>query len=322
VAVGQDKPIAVEAGIGTRFVDALKRFFDGDIWYSFTRSPVVIVSAVITLFFVVSAAFAPLVAPHDPFDLASIDLLDSFIPPIWSAEGDPRFLLGTDDQGRGILSTIIYGSRISLGVGFASVLFAMTLGIALGLISGYFGGTVDAVIMRIADVQLTFPAILIALLIDGLARAVLPRDFHSEVWFYVLVLAIGLSFWVQYARTVRGSAMVERNKEYVQAARVIGIPPVLIMIRHVLPNVMGPVLVIATINLAIAVITEATLSFLGVGVPLTSPSLGTLIRVGNDFLFSGEWWITIFPGAALAILVLAVNLLGDWLRDALNPKLR
>lgn len=322
MAVGQDKPIAVEAGIGTRFVDALKRFFDGDIWYSFTRSPVVIVSAVITLFFVVSAAFAPLVAPHDPFDLASIDLLDSFIPPIWSAEGDPRFLLGTDDQGRGILSTIIYGSRISLGVGFASVLFAMTLGIALGLISGYFGGTVDAVIMRIADVQLTFPAILIALLIDGLARAVLPRDFHSEVWFYVLVLAIGLSFWVQYARTVRGSAMVERNKEYVQAARVIGIPPVLIMIRHVLPNVMGPVLVIATINLAIAVITEATLSFLGVGVPLTSPSLGTLIRVGNDFLFSGEWWITIFPGAALAILVLAVNLLGDWLRDALNPKLR
>ncbi|HIC80891.1 MAG TPA: ABC transporter permease [Kiloniellaceae bacterium] len=308
--------------MGTRFVDALKRFFDGDIWYSFTRSPVVIVSAVITLFFVVSAAFAPLVAPHDPFDLASIDLLDSFIPPIWSAEGDPRFLLGTDDQGRGILSTIIYGSRISLGVGFASVLFAMTLGIALGLISGYFGGTVDAVIMRIADVQLTFPAILIALLIDGLARAVLPRDFHSEVWFYVLVLAIGLSFWVQYARTVRGSAMVERNKEYVQAARVIGIPPVLIMIRHVLPNVMGPVLVIATINLAIAVITEATLSFLGVGVPLTSPSLGTLIRVGNDFLFSGEWWITIFPGAALAILVLAVNLLGDWLRDALNPKLR
>jgi len=322
VAVGQDKPIAVEAGVGTRFVDALKRFFDGDIWYSFTCSPVVMVSAAITLLFVVSAAFAPLVAPHDPFDLASIDLLDSFIPPVWSAEGDPRFLLGTDDQGRGILSTIIYGSRISLGVGFASVLFAMVLGITLGLVSGYFGGTVDAIIMRIADVQLTFPAILIALLIDGLARAVLPRDFHSEVWFYVLVLAIGLSFWVQYARTVRGSAMVERNKEYVQAARVIGIPPVLIMIRHVLPNVMGPVLVIATINLAIAVITEATLSFLGVGVPLTSPSLGTLIRVGNDFLFSGEWWITIFPGAALAILVLAVNLLGDWLRDALNPKLR
>ncbi len=322
MAVSEDKQAVVEPGTGARLADAVRRFFDGDIWYSFTRSPVIIVSAVITLLFVGAAAFAPLVAPHDPFDLASIDLLDSFIPPIWQADGDPRFLLGTDDQGRGILSTIIYGSRISLGVGFASVLFAMVLGIALGLVSGYFGGTVDAIIMRIADVQLTFPAILIALLIDGLARAVLPRDFHSEVWFYVLVLAIGLSFWVQYARTVRGSAMVERNKEYVQAARVIGIPPVLIMLRHVLPNVMGPVLVIATINLAIAVITEATLSFLGVGVPLTSPSLGTLIRVGNDFLFSGEWWITIFPGAALAILVLAVNLLGDWLRDALNPKLR
>ncbi|NIA70158.1 ABC transporter permease [Pelagibius litoralis] len=303
-------------------VDVTRRFFDSDLWYSFTRSPVIIVSAFVTLLFVGSAVFAPLVAPNDPFDLASIDLLDSFIPPIWQDGGDSRFLLGTDDQGRGIFSTIIYGSRISLGVGFASVLFAMVLGISLGLISGYFGGAVDAVIMRAADVQLTFPAILIALLIDGLARAVLPRDFHSEVWFYVLVLAIGLSFWVQYARTVRGSAMVERNKEYVQAARVIGIPPVLIMLRHVLPNVMGPVLVIATINLAIAVITEATLSFLGVGVPLTSPSLGTLIRVGNDFLFSGEWWITIFPGLALAVLVLAVNLLGDWLRDALNPKLR
>lgn len=322
MAVNQEKPLAAGPGLGERIVDVTKRFFDSDIWYSFTRSPVIIVSAVITLIFVGASAFAPLVAPNNPFDLTTIDLLDSFIPPIWQDGGDARFLLGTDDQGRGILSTIIYGSRISLGVGFASVLFAMVLGISLGLISGYFGGTIDAIIMRAADVQLTFPAILIALLIDGLARAVLPRDFHSEVWFYVLVLAIGLSFWVQYARTVRGSAMVERNKEYVQAARVIGIPPILIMLRHVLPNVMGPVLVIATINLAIAVITEATLSFLGVGVPLTSPSLGTLIRVGNDFLFSGEWWITIFPGVALAVLVLAVNLLGDWLRDALNPKLR
>ncbi|MCG8358657.1 MAG: ABC transporter permease, partial [Kiloniellales bacterium] len=219
-------------------------------------------------------------------------------------------------------SAIMYGSRISLGVGFASVLFAMVLGIGLGLISGYVGGTTDAVIMRIADVQLSFPAILIALLIDGVARGVLPRDLHDEIWFYVLVFAIGISGWVQYARTVRGSTLVEKGKEYVQAARVIGIAPAVIMLRHVLPNVMGPVLVIATIHLAIAIITEATLSFLGVGVPATSPSLGTLIRVGNDFLFSGEWWITIFPGAALAILVLAVNLLGDWLRDALNPKLR
>jgi peptide/nickel transport system permease protein len=320
VAAGAES--GVTGSLGARLADGVYRFFDSDLWHSFTRSPVAVVSAAVTVLFVACTLFAPLVAPHNPFDLASIDLLDSFIPPVWQDGGDPRFLLGTDDQGRDIFSTIIYGARISLGVSFAAVLFAMALGISLGLLSGYLGGTVDAVIMRIADVQLTFPAILIALLIDGLSRSVLPRDLHSDIWFYVLVLAIGLSFWVQYARTVRGSVMVERNKEYVQAARVIGIPPLLIMVRHVLPNVMGPVLVIATINLAIAVITEATLSFLGVGVPLTSPSLGTLVRVGQDFLFSGEWWITIFPGVALAILVLAVNLLGDWLRDALNPKLR
>ena len=306
----------------SRFGETLARFFDGDLWYSFKRSPITILAAVVTVLLIGSALLAPWVAPHNPFDLASIDLLDSFIPPVWIEGGDWRFLLGTDDQGRGILSTIIYGARISLGVGFAAVLFAMVLGIGLGLFSGYVGGAVDAVIMRIADVQLSFPAILIALLIDGVARGVLPRDLHGDVWFPVLVFAIGISGWVQYARTVRGSTLVEKNKEYVQAARVIGISPFLIMLRHVLPNVMGPVLVIATIHLAIAVITEATLSFLGVGVPLTSPSLGTLIRVGNDFLFSGSWWITIFPGAVLAILVLAVNLLGDWLRDALNPKLR
>ena len=306
----------------SRFGEGLARFFDGDVWYSFKRSPITILAAVVTVLLIGSALLAPWVAPHNPFDLATVDLLDSFIPPIWIVGGDWRFLLGTDDQGRGILSTIIYGARISLGVGFAAVLFAMVLGIGLGLFSGYVGGAVDAVIMRIADVQLSFPAILIALLIDGVARGVLPRDLHGDVWFPVLVFAIGISGWVQYARTVRGSTLVEKNKEYVQAARVIGISPLLIMLRHVLPNVMGPVLVIATIHLAIAVITEATLSFLGVGVPLTSPSLGTLIRVGNDFLFSGSWWITIFPGAVLAILVLAVNLLGDWLRDALNPKLR
>ena len=303
-------------------IDNLRRFFDGDIWYSFKRSPVTMVAATVTFIFLAGALFAPWIAPHNPFDLASVDLLDGFIPPIWSADGDARFLLGTDDQGRDVLSTIMYGSRISLGVGFASVVFAMVVGIGLGLFSGYVGGPVDAFIMRIADVQLSFPAILIALLIDGVARSVLPRELHDELWFYVLVFAIGISGWVQYARTVRGSTLVEKNKEYVQAARVIGVPPILIMLRHVLPNVMGPVLVIATIHLAIAIITEATLSFLGVGVPPTSPSLGTLIRVGNDFLFSGEWWITIFPGIALAALVLAVNLLGDWLRDALNPKLR
>ncbi len=295
---------------------------DSDLFYSFTRSPITVAAALITVIFIGSAAFAPLVAPHQPFDLATIDLMDAFIPPVWEAEGDSRFLLGTDDQGRDVLSTIIYGGRISLGVGFASVIFAMIVGVGLGLVSGYVGGVTDAIIMRIADIQLSFPAILLALLIDGVARGILPREMHNELAVYVLVFAIGISGWVQYARTVRGSTLVEKNKDYVLAARVIGVRPVLIMFRHVLPNTMGPVLVIATIHLAVAVVTEATLSFLGVGVPPTSPSLGTLIRVGNDFLFSGEWWMTIFPGLALAILVLAVNLLGDWLRDALNPKLR
>ena len=300
----------------------LARALDSDIWYSFTRSPVVVFSALMTVAFFAAAVFAPFVSPYDPFDLASIDLLDSSLPPVWLEEGDSRFLLGTDDQGRDILSTIIYGARISLLVGVSSVIFSMVLGIGLGLISGYVGGRTDAIIMRIADVQLSFPSILIALLIDGVARSLLPREMHHDMAIYVLIFAIGVSGWVQYARTVRGSTLVEKNKEYVQAARVIGIGPAVILWRHVLPNVMGPVLVIATIHLAIAIITEATLSFLGVGVPPTTPSLGTLIRVGNDFLFSGEWWITIFPGIALVLLVLAINLLGDWLRDALNPKLR
>jgi peptide/nickel transport system permease protein len=308
--------------VGAQLVDGVRRFRDSDVFYSFKRSPVTVVAAVVTAIFMISALFAPWLAPHQPLDLATIELLDGFTPPVWQAGGDPRFLLGTDDQGRDILSTIMYGTRISLGVGFAAVAFAMVIGVGLGLVSGYLGGAIDAVIMRVADIQLSFPAILIALLIDGVARSMLPRDMHDEVAIYVLVFAIGISGWVQYARTVRGSTMVEKNKEYVQAARVMGIPPALIMLRHVLPNVMGPVLVIGTIHLAVAIITEATLSFLGVGVPPTSPSLGTLIRIGNDFLFSGEWWITFFPGLALVLLVLAVNLLGDWLRDALNPKLR
>ncbi|GAF92282.1 unnamed protein product, partial [marine sediment metagenome] len=268
------------------------------------------------------ALFAPLISPQNPFDLAGLDLMDGLTPPAWEDGGQARFPLGTDDQGRDLLSAILYGSRLSLTVGFASVAFAAILGISLGLISGYVGGFVDTVIMRIADIQLTFPSILIALLIDGTVSAMFPSSNREDTAFWVLVLAIGLSFWVQYARTVRSSVLVEKEREYVQAAKLIGLSPVTIMLRHVLPNVLGPILVIITINLALAIITEATLSFLGVGIPVTQPSLGTLIRIGQDFLFSGEWWVTIFPGAALAILVLAVNLLGDWLRDALNPKLR
>ncbi|MCC6210127.1 MAG: ABC transporter permease [Burkholderiales bacterium] len=300
----------------------LQAIWNHDLAYSFRRSPVTVAAALLTLACVGGALLAPWIAPYNPFDAASLDLNAAFAPPAWSAQGRPGYLLGTDDQGRDLLSTILYGARISLGVGIAAVLFALFLGVTLGLLSGYFGGRLDAAIMRIADIQLSFPAILIALLVDGVARVALPASSHDEIAVPVLIFSIGVSGWVQYARTVRGSTLVEKNKEYVQAARVIGRRPLAIMLRHVLPNVMGPVLVIATIHIATAIITEATLSFLGVGVPPTRPSLGTLIRIGNEFLLSGEWWITVFPGIALVILVLSVNLLGDWLRDALNPKLR
>jgi len=300
----------------------LRRIWNHDLAWSFRRSPVTVVAAALTLLCVGAAAFSPWISPQDPFNAAALDLNAAFKPPVWIEGGDPAFLLGSDNQGRDILSTIMHGARISLGIGLAAVVFALVLGVSLGLIAGYFGGRLDAVIMRVADVQLSFPAILIALLIDGVARVALGGERHDQIVIPVLVLSIGLAGWVHYARTVRGSTMVEKEKEYVQAARVIGRGSIAIMGTHVLPNVMGPVLVLATIHIATAIITEATLSFLGVGVPATEPSLGTLIRVGNEFLYSGEWWITVFPGAALVILVLSVNLLGDWLRDALNPKLR
>lgn len=298
------------------------RFLDSDIWASFKRSKLTMVAAALTLLFLAAAIFAGVLSPQNPFNPAELDLLNSRLPPIWEAEGQAPFLLGTDEQGRDILSAILYGLRISLLVGFLGVAFSATLGIALGLIAGYFGGLADTLIMRVADVQLTFPAILIALLIDGVVKSVLGGDLDATTILAVLVFSIGLSFWVQYARTVRGSVLVEKNKDYVAAARLIGLPAPAILLKHILPNVTGPVLVIATINLALAVITEATLSFLGTGMPETMPSLGTLIRIGNNYLFSGEWWIIAFPGFALAALVLAINLLGDWLRDALNPKLR
>ncbi|WP_225767368.1 ABC transporter permease [Inquilinus sp. Marseille-Q2685] len=300
----------------------MRRLLDSDLAWRFRRSPIAILALLVTLLMLAGAVLAPLIAPQDPFDPASLDLMNSLIPPAFEAQGDPQFPLGTDDQGRDLFSAILYGTRISLFVGFAGVALAMLIGVTLGLVAGYRGGWVGAVIMRVADVQLTFPAILIALLINGIALALVGKGGGTDLQIGVIVVAIGLSYWVQYARTVRGSTLVESCKEYVQAARLIGLSDWTIMFRHVLPNVMGPVLVIATINLALAIITEATLSFLGVGVPSTSPSLGTLINIGNRFLFSGEWWITIFPGVALAVLALSVNLLGDWLRDALNPKLR
>jgi peptide/nickel transport system permease protein len=279
------------------------------------------VAAFIAFVFIFCALFAKWVAPYNPFDEASHELMDSLLPPAWSAEGSTKYLLGTDDQGRDILSALMYGTRISLVVGMASVMLSLVVGVSLGLIAGFRGGWLDAFLMRLCDVMLSFPAILVALLIAGVGRAVFPNADESLA-FGVLIISISLTGWVQYARTVRGTTLVERNKEYVQAARVTGVAPLRIMLRHVLPNVLGPVTVLATIQVATAIITEATLSFLGVGVPPTSPSLGTLIRIGNDFLFSGEWWITIFPGLTLVLIALSVNLLGDWLRDALNPRLR
>lgn len=300
----------------------LRRILDSDVFYSFYTSPVTVVAALTTLLFFVVATFAPWIAPHDTFDLSTISIMDSELPPAWLPAGDERFLLGTDDQGRDLLSAIMFGLRLSLFVGFASVLLSATVGVALGLAAGYLGGYVDDLLMRIADVQLSFPAILVALLVDGILKGMFPAHASEVVAIVVVVVSIGISTWPQYARTVRASVMVEKSMEYVQAVRVIGLPPWLIVLRHILPNVLGPVLVIATINLAIAIIIEATLSFLGVGIPPTQPSLGTLIRIGNNFLFSGFWWITLFPAIALALLVLAVNMLGDWLRDVLNPKLR
>ena len=301
----------------------IQRWWTGDVGYSFRHSPLAIAAAVVALVCVFCSVFAGWVAPHNPFDLATLELGDSRLPPAWTATGTTKYLLGTDSQGRDILSALMYGARISLIVGFASVILSATVGVSLGLLAGFRGGWIDAVLMRICDVMSSFPPILVALLIAGVGRAVFPNASQLlAMGVLILSISMGQSGWVQYARVVRGTTLVERQKEYVQAARVTGVSPLRIMLRHVLPNVLGPVMVLATIQVATAIITEATLSFLGVGVPPTSPSLGTLISVGKDFLFSGEWWITVFPGLMLVAISLSVNLLGDWLRDALNPRLR
>ncbi|WP_297723140.1 ABC transporter permease [Limnohabitans sp. Rim8] len=298
-----------------------QRWWHSDLGYSFRTSPLAIAAALIAFVCIFCSVFAAWVSPTNPFDLATLELSDARLPPAWMQGGSTKYVLGSDDQGRDILSALIYGARISLVVGVASVLVSVLVGVSMGLLAGYRGGWIDTMLMRLCDVMLSFPAILVALLIAGVGRALFPNADESLA-FGVLIISISLTGWVQYARTVRGTTMVERNKEYVQAARVTGVSSGRIMLRHVLPNVLGPVMVLATIQVATAIITEATLSFLGVGVPPTSPSLGTLIRVGNDYLFSGEWWITIFPGLMLVLIALSVNLLGDWLRDALNPRLR
>ena len=299
-----------------------QRFVDNDVLWSFIHNPGAMIAATIAVSLIIAAFAAPWIAPYNPFDPAQISLWDGKLPPAWTDGGNPHYFLGTDNQGRDMLSTILYGGRLSIVVGMASVFLGMLLGVSLGVISGYVGGSLDSVIMRIADVQLTIPGILLAILINGIGRAVLPLEMRQDFAIYVVIIAIGLTDWPQFARVARGATLVETQKEYVQSARVIGLPGWLIMMRHILPNTLRPVLVIATIGLALAVIAEATLSFLGQGIPPTTPSLGTLIRVGNEYLFSGLWWITFFPAITLVILVYSVNLLGDWMRDALNPKLR
>ena len=321
-AVAPHPPEATAQGARPAPNGWLRRALESDVFYSFRRSKLTMVAGAVTILFFLLAIFAPLLSVQNPFDPAQLQLINSRISPLWTADGQSPYLLGTDEQGRDVLSAILYGLRLSLVVGVLGMVFSGVLGVLLGLVAGYVGGKVDSLIMRIADVQLTFPAILIALLVNGVAKSVFGNRLNENSMLLVLVLSIGLSFWVQYARTVRGSVLVEKNKDYVAAAQLIGLPAPVIMLRHVLPNAMGPVLVIATINLALAVLTEATLSFLGLGMPDTMPSLGTLIRIGNNYLFAGEWWIVAFPGIALAALILSINLLGDWLRDALNPKLR
>lgn len=295
---------------------------ENEMLYLFLRSRVAQIAAIISVVMMGAAALANFIAPGNPYDLTSFDLLDSLLPPSFNEGGEARFILGTDDQGRDLLSAILYGTRLSLTIGLLSVAFASILGVTLGLMAGYLGGRFDAVVMRIADVQLSLPAILTALLIDGIARGLLPQQQHDDLMIAVLTVAIGLSLWVNFARTARASTFVEKNKEYVQATQIMGMHPIRIMFIQILPNILGPVMVILTVDLAVAILLEATLSFLGVGVPPNQPSLGTLIRIGTQYLFSGEWWIVIFPSMTLIVLIVSVNVLGDFLRDALNPKLR
>ena len=307
--------------VDNRTLNSWEKFKDSDIYFSFIKSPTAIVSSIILLIIFFCSFFVEFVTPHNPFDPASLSLMEAFTPPSWTEEGMAKFILGTDGQGRDMLSTILYGSRISLIVGFSAIIFSLILGVSLGLTAGYFGGKYEMIVMRLTDVQLTVPSILMALLVDGIARGIISREMHDEMAIYVLIFAIGISEWPQFARVSRAATLVEKNKDYVSASSIIGVSNLLIMFKHILPNIMRPVLVIGTIGLALAIIAESTLSFLGVGVPPTTPSLGTLIRLGNDFLFSGEWWITFFPAIFLVILAFSINLLGDWMRDTLNPKL-
>ncbi|WP_373848631.1 ABC transporter permease [Achromobacter insuavis] len=300
----------------------LARFFQGDLWWSLRQDPVAMGAGVVLIAVVLLALFAPWIAPQNPYDLAQLDLLNAELPPRWIAGGEAQFLLGTDTQGRDVWSAILYGSRMSLVIGLATVVLSLAIGLLVGLADGYFGGWIDNALMRLGDTLLSIPTILVAILVTAVFRQLLPPGLRETLSSVILILAISMTNWVQYARTVRASALVERGKEYVQSARLIRVSPLRIMLTHILPNTLTPVMVTATLNLGLAILIEATLSFLGVGMPPTEPSLGTLIRLGNQFLFSGQWWVVVFPAVYLSLVVLVVNLLGDWLRDALNPRLR
>ncbi len=300
-------------------IDFLKR--REGLWL-FVHSPAAMLAALVAALIFLGALFAPWLSLINPYDLASFSLFDGLLPPVWKDGGNPKFLLGTDDQGRDMISSILYGARLSLLIGLAAMTIATVLGVGLGLAAGYYGGWLDTIVMRIADVQLALPAILTALLIDGIARGVLPPDAQQNLRVAVLTLAIALSLWVNFARTARASTFVQMQKEYVQAAIMMGQRPARVMFVHILPNILGPLLVIMTVDLASAILLEATLSFLGIGLPADSPSLGTLIRIGMQFLLSGEWWILWIPTLFLVALVVSINILGDFLRDVFNTRLR
>ncbi|HIF9310310.1 TPA: ABC transporter permease [Photobacterium damselae] len=298
-----------------------QRFKQSDFLYFFRKDKVAMVSFAIFMAFATMAVFAPFIAPTNPYDLSSIDIMDAELPPSWMDEGDERFTLGTDDQGRDIFSTILYGSRLSLTIGLLAVGLQLILGIIIGLSAGYFGGRIDNFLMRIADVQLSFSTMMVAIIISAIFRTALGSELYAQYAVVMLVVIIGIAEWPQYARTIRASVLAEKKKEYVEAAKVMGFRAPRIMFRHILPNCLSPILVISTVQVANAIMSEAALSFLGLGLPVDQPSLGSLISIGFNYIFSGAWWITAFPGLVLVVLVLVINLLGDWLRDVFNPKI-